>query len=199
MADAQPDPQHRYYGSSLVVANAAKAVGGSADLWVSDADGAARRAFAECGCPSKEISTPGFSSSDGFSVLSCDIDADLLLLDPFADFLRQRADEAIPLIPGFSIRAACVLFVLNLDPRNEVGRHYGELRSKHLPGAWSMHCPKLLGTVVRGEAKYEVEVLLAWASLGAHPRKGALRSRLASYAKCLSAILNTTITFQAAE
>jgi hypothetical protein len=197
--DAQPDPAVRYYGSSLVVLNAARAVGGSAIVWSSDSDPEARHALAECNSSLQDLKVPGFSSSDGFSILGCDVDADLLLLDPFADFLPNRADREIPRMANIASRMACVLFVLNLDPTNCVGRRYCSLRSKHLPSAWSLHCPRIPDTPVRGESRYEVEVLLAWQRLMDHPHRDILRNRLQSYANCLSAVMRTKITFSEAD
>ncbi len=197
--DAQPHPDERYYGSSFVVLNAAQASAAAARVWVADRDPETRNMFAVCQAPVEDLKAPGFSSSDGFSILGCQVDADLLLLDPFADFLRDRADEEIPRIANMSSRMACVLFVLNLDPSNSVGLRYKSLRSEHLPNAWSLHCPKLTGTRVRGESKYEVEVLLAWRRLADHPGRDVLRNRLESYAVSLSAVLHAKINFSEAD
>jgi len=193
--DAQPRPDERYYGSSFVVPNAAKAYGSSAKVWVSDSDPEARDLFRACRPPIEEIKTPRFSPSDGFSILDCQVDADLLLLDPFGEFLKERANSEIPKIADVSSRLACVLFVLNLDPSNRVGLQYRSLRSKHLPNAWSLHCPKLPGTPVRGEATYEVEVLLAWQRLVGHPGRDILKNRIKAYARSLSEVLNAEIKF----
>ena len=58
-------------------------------------------------------------------------------------------------------RAAVLLFALNLDPRNRVGRRFDALLEKHLCGAWRMTCPPLPGTAVRGESKHYAECVLA--------------------------------------
>jgi len=193
-SDAQSDPTNKYYGSAHVVLYAAQAVGASADVAVSDRDPEAREALVS-ESSMRSLVCPGFSPSDGFSILDADVEADLVLLDPFADFLKTRASDVIPKIADTSQRIACVLFVLNLDPSNRVGQDYQALRSAHLPTAWSLHCPKLLDRGVRGESRYEVDVLLAWEPLQNHPASGALRERLKSYADSLSEVLNTTITF----
>lgn len=190
LREAQRDPD-RYYGSANVVLNAAQAVGRSVHIRVSDQEPEARRAFVE---PIQQLEAEGFMPSDGFSVLDCGVEGDLLLLDPFGDFLPRQAHEVIPKIADMSARMACVLFVLNMNPRNTVGRRYEELRRKHLPCAWSLHCPKLTKSGVRGESRYEVDVLLAWRSLAEHPEKTGLRCRLESYAAALSGVLETKIT-----
>jgi hypothetical protein len=196
MRDAQPHPDRRYYGSSFVVINTtARSAGASAEVFVSDSDSEARDSFSECDPSLHDLEIPGFCSSDGFSILGSDVDADLLLLDPFADFLPKRARNEIPRIANASNRVACVLFVLNLNPANRVGQQYRCLRSKYLPTAWSLHCPKLRDAAVLGESRYGVDVLLAWQPLADHPKKDALRNRLRSYAGFLSEVLNTRVTF----
>jgi len=196
MRNAQPHPDRRYYGSTLVVLNAARAAGASADVWVSDSDPEARRAFRDCDPSIHDLTLPGFSPSDGFSILGADFDADLLLLDPLGDFLPRHAENEVSRIARASSRIACVLFVLNLDPTNRVGQRYQHLRSMHLPEAWSMHCPKLQSSGgLRGESRYEVDILLAWHRLADHPRKDALRNRLRLYAEALSAVLEAEVAF----
>jgi len=192
--DAQPDPANRYYGSSYVVLHAAQAVNASAEVFVSDSDAEARQAFAN-DLSLRALACPGFSASDGFSILGSAVEADLVLLDPFADFLPKRASDVIPRIAEACARIACVLFVLNLDPNNGVGQAYRRLRSTHLSTAWSLHCPRLLDHGVRGESRYEVEVLLAWRPLRDHPGTEALRARLDTLAHSLSVVLNAKITF----
>jgi hypothetical protein len=195
LRNAQPHPAQRYYGSSWIVLNTARSAGAAAEIWFSDSNPKARDAFSGCDSSFGELKAPGFRSTDGFSVLSSDIEADLLLLDPFPDFLPKRAANEIPRIANTSNRIACVLLVMNLNPANSVGQQYSRLRSKYLPTAWSLHCPKLRNTGVRGESGYEVEVLLAWRPLADHPRRTILLSRLRSYADALSGVLNTRITF----
>lgn len=161
---------------------------------MSDRDSEAREALA--GDPSiHSLACTGFSPSDGFSILGAAVEADLVLLDPFADFLPKRASDVIPRIADASERIACLLFVLNLDPGNRVGQQYLSLRSKHLSAAWSLHCPKLPDRGVRGESRYEVDVLLAWRPLRNHPATDALRERLKQYAHSLSEVLKAKITF----
>ena len=191
--DAQPEPVKRYYGSSYVVLHAARSAHASAEVWVSDSDPTARRAFNDS--PMRPLECHGFSPADGFSILDADFKGDLLLLDPFADFLPRRAAEVIPKIADVSDRIACVLFVLNLDPRNRVGQQYRSLRSQYLPWVWSLHCPKLPNRGVVGESRFEVEVVLAWRRLTDHPGRDSLRKRLQDYADLLGQVLNAKVVF----
>ena len=196
LRSAQRDPTHRYYGSAFVVFNAAKASGHLAEVFVSDSERAARDAFEETGF--KRLVCGGFSPSDAFTVLDADCEADLLLLDPFGDFLSRRATDVIPKIKASSKRLACVLFVLNLNPNNRVGKQYAALRAEHLSSSWSLRCPKLPNRGVAGESKYEVEVLLAWQRLNDHPKSLELHDRLNALAEHLSNVVGTSITFSAA-
>jgi hypothetical protein len=193
---AQADPSNRYYGSAFVVLNAARSIGGVADVFVSDSDPSARRAFDEVGL--KNLTCCGFSSSDGFTILDADCPGDLVLLDPFSDFLPKRAADVIPKISVASRRMACVLFVLNLDPNNSVGQRYRRLRTEHLASAWSLHCPKLPDRGVAGESRYEVDVLLTWQRLRDHPKRDQLRDRLGAFSTHLSSVLAAEIVFSAA-
>ena len=191
--DAQPDPVSKYYGSSYVVLHAARAAGSSAEVLISDAEPTRIQAFRKLGF--KHIACREFSSINGYSILNVDIDADLVLLDPFSRFLPDHALDVIPKIAAAAKRIACVLFVLNLNPNNYVGRRYDNLRLRHLPVAWALHCPKLPDQGILGESNYEVDVLLAWDSLLNHPARDVLRERLERYAIYLSRVLNAKITF----
>lgn len=194
LSDAQLDPAAKYYGSSYVVLHAAQAIGAAAEVSVSDRDPEAREALATASWM-RSLACPGFVPSDGFSILGAAVEADLVLLDPFADFLLKRALDVIPKIADSSERMACILFVLNLDPSNRVGQQYRNLRTTHLSTAWSLHCPKLPDRGVRGESRYEVDVLLAWRPLLKHAARDALRERLKSFAHSLSEVLSAKITF----
>jgi hypothetical protein len=162
-------------------------------VYVSDSNSAALVAFQD---PTlNRLECAGFSASDGFSILDAEIQGDLLLLDPFADFLPRRAVEVIPEIATASERIACVLFVLNLSPENRVGQQYRQLCSQYLPAAWFLNCPKLPHRGVEGESRYEVDVLLAWRGLAEHPARHELRKRINTYAQLLSGVLDAKITF----
>jgi hypothetical protein len=192
---AQNDPGIRYYGSSYVVNNTATKQSTQAEVFVSDGDQNAVQVLLH-ESPFHQLAAPGFNPADGYSILQADIQGDLVLLDPFSDFLPRKARAVIPQIAEACQTIACVLFVLNLDPDNSVGRRYRDLRLQWLPDAWSLHCPTLPhGTNVRGESTYEVDVLLAWEPLLNHPHRNILRERLSRYAEMLTVVLDVPVTF----
>lgn len=87
---------------------------------------------------------------------------DLVLIDPFSEFLKEEADKVIPQIKEVIEQgAAVILFALNLDPCNSVGRKFEKLLKDYLPKAWRMTMPPLRFTRIRGESKYHAEVILA--------------------------------------
>ncbi len=118
---------------------------------------------------------------------------DLVLLDPFGEFLRDRAPEVVPRMREAAKRGAVLLFALNLDPGNAVGRRFDQLLEQHLPDAWRMTCPPLpAGTGVKGESRYHADVVLA-APLLEHsgsPEAQRLRTRLTAFAKHLARALD---------
>ena len=84
-----------------------------------------------------------------------------------------------------------MLFALNLDPRNRVGRRFDALLQEHLRGAWRMTCPPLRGTAVRGESKHYAECVLAARPLlepEAVRDLDVLRERLTGFAERLAGV-----------
>ncbi len=82
---AQPEPEKRYYGSSHVVLHMAQAIGHDARVFVSDRDSDALEDLCDSGLV--KLCYSGFDPEDGFTILDTNIEANLLLLDPFEDFL----------------------------------------------------------------------------------------------------------------
>ena len=90
-------------------------------------------------------------------------------------------------------RAAVLLFALNLNPHNRVGRRFDALLKKYLQGAWRMTCPPLPKRGIKGESKYHAEIVLAarpFLEHGDSPDIVELRTRLKDFAKNLVDILN---------
>ena len=78
-------------------------------------------------------------------------------------------------------RAAVLLFALNLNPHNRVGRRFDALLKKYLQGAWRMTCPPLTKRGIKGESKYHAEIVLAarpFLEHGDSPDIVELRTRL---------------------
>ena len=67
-------------------------------------------------------------------------------MGPFNEFLPRRAPAVVPQMTAMAERAAVMLFALNLDPRNPIGRRFDALLEEYLRGAWRMTCPPLRGT-----------------------------------------------------
>lgn len=65
---------------------------------------------------------------------------DLILIGPYADFLkpgkdgRNRAEDILPIMGEIAQRSAVLLFSLNKDPFNRVGRRFDELQRENLGG-----------------------------------------------------------------
>jgi hypothetical protein len=190
---AQPHPAARYYGSGHLVRHAAQAIGQDAEVLASDRDPAARRDLVASGLTA--IQHPGFDPANGFSILSTEVDADLVLIDPFAPFLWEEAPLVLPQVDMASRRMAVVVFVLIQDPMNVDGRRYASLKARHLAHAWALHCPPLQQTGVKGESGYASEVLLAAPHLLTHPAAATLQDRLQRYAHRLTEVLEVPVRF----
>jgi hypothetical protein len=192
---AQPHLEARYYGSGHLVRHAAQAVGQQAEVLVSDGDPAARHDLVTSDLTA--LQHPGFDPANGFSILTTEIDADLVLIDPFAPFLWEEAPMVLPQVGTVSRRMAIVVFVLIQDPMNVDGRRYTTLKAHHLAHAWTLHCPALHHTGVKGESKYASEVLLVAPQLLAQPAAATLQDQLARYARRLTEVLEAPVRFSA--
>ena len=154
----------RYYGSGWVVRRAAEAAGKSTEVRFSDRDPEKRKTLSrEEGFV--EFTAKGFDPRDGYSVLNSInqkfADADLVLIDPFSDFLLCHQDGVTPRIAEVAERVAVVLFVLNKTPGNPIGKKWRRTKKKFLSNAWTLSCPRLSHSEIRGETDYDVEVVIA--------------------------------------
>jgi hypothetical protein len=102
----------------------------------------------------------------------------------------------IPKLETASKEMACVLFVLNSDPKNPEGIRLRRTSREALAASVGSFLFKTAETR-RGESNYDVEVLLAWDRLHAHPRQADLRHRLEFLAQALSRVLQEDIRFSA--
>lgn len=159
----------RYYGSSHVVWNIAKAKNKGAEVFASDKDKLARSDLEASGIRQIEDHCP----KNGFGILDKKHDErrfDLILLDPFADFLLnefghrretstahfESISESVGRNPGLCV----MLFVLVMEDTN-IFRQYDQERNKYSRRSFRLHCPKMeRRTGVDGEAGYDMEVLL---------------------------------------
>jgi hypothetical protein len=192
---AQPHPAARYYGSGHLVRHAAQAVGQQAEVLVSDRDPAALHDLVTSGLTA--LQHLGFDPANGFSILTTEIDADLVLIDPFAPFLWEDAPLVLPQVGTVSRRMAIVVFVLIQDPMNVDGRRYTALKVHHLAHAWTLYCPPLHHTGVKGESNYVSEVLLVAPQLLAQPAAATLQDQLERYTRRLTEVLEAPVRFSA--
>ena len=170
---AQPHWQNgnRYYGSSHVVRNVAKAAKAQAVVLASDKDELARGDLEASGIDLIETTFERYDPANGFGILDEQYDGrfDLILLDPFGNFLLNEFGRRNRTQTGHftSISRAvkrnsdlCVmLFVLDKKD-NHIHDSYLEEKEKLKDFSFSLRCPKLKKTGVRGEDGYNTEILL---------------------------------------
>ena len=169
---AQPDwrKNNKYYGSSHVVRKVAEAKDKDAVVFASDKDRLARSDLEASGIALIDKQFKGYKPKHGFDILNERYygEFDLILLDPFADFLLNEfggyrretstghfdsISEAVKRNPELCV----MLFVLHVEHFHN--RYVGE-RNKIRDFSFSMRCPKIEDTGVDGEAGYDMEVLL---------------------------------------
>ena len=195
--------ERRYYGSGLVVRRTADACGyPGVRVLASDKNPARRKRLRARGLSPLNEDFPGCGGDedefDGYAALDQIApgarDGDLLLIDPFEEFLPDRASAVVPRLAEMARRASVLLFALNPDPNDPDGRQFDDLLAGHLPGAWRMTCPPLSSeTGVRGESRYHADVVLAARAFrdAAHgPAVATLWTRLAEYSRHLAAALD---------
>lgn len=195
---------NRYYGSGMVARHAAEGRGlRSVRVLTGDRVPAHRARLRAAGLSMIEEDFPGWGLDAGHydayaalaEIAGCTDYNDLVLIDPFAEFLHRHARSVVPRLPELASRSAVLLFALNRDPRNRVGRRFDALLEEHLPGAWRLTCPPLPEQGVKGESKYHAEVVLAAPLLLAHRHSLettnvlTLRERVTEFAGHLSGVL----------
>ena len=193
--------ENRYYGSGFVARHVAESAGiERIRVLASDLDPARRAQLQAAGLAMVEEDFPSCAGQyDGYAALNeiaqCADDGDLVLVDPFADFLPRSARTVVPRLAELAGRAAVLVFVLNLDPGNRVGQRFDALLESHLPGALRLTCPPLPDQGVKGESKYHAEVVLAARALLPHGRSrqpssaATLQTRLAVFAEHVAGVL----------
>lgn len=203
LADAQGElGEGRYLGSAKLVQHLGGRIGNDkVEVHVGDADTGRSQGLAAAGlqsldalpaCPQGLAGQEGY---DAYAFLSAYIDQaeaqDLVLIDPFGEFLPDRSDRVIPQIEVLAACAAVLLFALNLDPCNSVGRRFDALLERHLPEAIIMTCPPLHKSGIKGESRHYADAVLASPVLGRDSdEKDALLTRLDSFATQLGQVLS---------
>lgn len=75
----------------------------------------------------RTIEAEGFDKTDSYSIVNVPLSADLLLMDPFQEFMSPKARTVLPKLMLLSKRMTVIVFVLNLNPGNRYGQGYREL------------------------------------------------------------------------
>ncbi len=198
---AQKDIDSRvYYGSGFVARHAAEDADGSIRVLTDDRDSERRERLQKAGFsmldeefPRCGVRSGEYDAWDAFAEIASVLDDDdLVLLDPYSEFLRDRAPSVVPQMAEAAARGAVLLFALNLDPGNRKGRQFDALLAQHLPGAWRMTCPPLRETGVCGESRFHADVVLAARPLlqeGGSPDVQRLRKTLTGFTRGLASVL----------
>ena len=201
LQDGQPDiGDGLYYGSGMLARNLGNSLGGHMSVFASDQNEERRERLRKEGLRPLEdafLQIGELGDYDAYRALEVIRDKnsrnDLILIDPFADFLEpdandcNRAESVLPMLSQIAKSSTIVLFVLNEDPFNCVGQRFDELLRNHLSGAFAMSCPPIRLSKVEGERTYYVDVVLAGPDLVGDPGEAAyLRCRLEILARKLA-------------
>ena len=191
--------ERRYFGSSKLVQNLEKLLGvGNVAVFADDCNSGRRERLRACDIrPSNKAfsDVPVHSNRYDAYVAFEEIAGrahkdDGALIDPFSEFLRDKAEMVVPRMEKMSERAAVVLFALNKDPGNCVASRFDDPLKNHLKDAWRMTCPPLPYRGIRGESQYHAEVVLAARDLrGDCPDTAGLKARLEDHAWKLAKVL----------
>ena len=189
--------KNKYYGSSHVVRNIAKARNRGANVLASDKDKLARSDLEASGIRPIEDHDP----KNGFGILDKKHDGrfELILLDPFGDFLRDEFGEhqetptshfesiskSVERNPGLCV----MLFVLDMKD-NDIHEQYVQQRSKYSGRSFCLRCPKMENTGVGGESRFNMEVLLISKRFAVRTNSvSELKSRLGKLRRALEDVL----------
>ena len=202
--NAQPHwrKNNKYYGSSHVVRNIAKARGKDEEVFASDKDKLARSDLEASGINLIDKQYNGYEPKRGFEILDERYYGafDLILLDPFADFLLNEfggfrresptghfdsISKAIKRNPELCV----ILFVLHVEGQHFHDRYVKE-RKKIQDYSFSMRCPKIRETEVDGEAGYDMEILMMSKQFSERDHSvSAMKDRLARLSQTLEEVL----------
>ncbi len=204
LQDGQPDIRAgKYYGSGMLARKLGDSLGRHVSVFASDRDQGRRKRLCEAGLRPLEEAFPQLGDPAGYDAYralevigSATTGDDLVLVDPFDDFLRpdsdgsNQAEQVLPMLGQIADRTAVLLFALNLNPDNRVGRRFAELLRHHLCGAVAMRCLPIRGSKIKGESRYHADVVLAGPDLVGDPSEAAdLRWRLELLARKLAEAL----------
>jgi hypothetical protein len=194
LARVQSAVPEEYCGSSLLMREAGKEFDVKVDVFVSDRDRSHLEKLIAAGFQAIEIED--FDKTNGYSIFDTQISGHLLLIDPFHHFIPDEAEGVIPKLPSFSNRMTIVLFVLNLKPHNKQGQRYRQLINQHCSGGWLAKCPPLVGSNVKGESGYHVELLIVPSTTLSENMKSELFSTFEAYCQKLGPVIGAKICLE---
>ena len=192
--------EDKYYGSSHLVRKVAEKHRLAVRIDISDNDPKAR-----CNL-GNSIKKHGFmelielpSDNNGYKILDNGQKYNLILLDPYSEFLRDEFyfdnrnkvfNQILNLIKTHKDLFIAV-FVLDMNSQNQVGRRFSSFKQKDLSNCtFSLRCPKLLGdTGIKGEDKFDSEILLISQQI-ANGKCDKLRESLRAFAKVATKALS---------
>ena len=201
LQDGQPDIRAgKYYGSGMLARKLGDRLGGHVSVFASDCDEGRRRRLRGAGLRPLEDAFPQLGEPGNYDayraldvIRSETTGNDVIMVDPFDDFLKpdvdgsNQAEHVLPMLGQIADRSAVLLFALNLNPRNPVGRRFDELLQNHLNGAVAMRCPAVRESEIEGESRWHADVVLAGTDLVSDPGEVAdLRRRLELLARKLA-------------
>ena len=201
LQDGQPDIRAgKYYGSGMLARNLGDSLRGRVTVFASDREEERRIRLRKAGLLPLEEAFPQLGAPDDYDayralevIRSETTSNDLVLVDPFDDFLKadidggNRAEHVLPMLSQMAARSTVVLFALNEDPFGREGRRFDELLQNHLNNAVVMSCPPVRPSRISGESNYHADVVLAGPELVGDPAAVAhLRCRLELLARKLA-------------
>ena len=201
LQDGQPDIRAgKYYGSGMLARNLGDSLGGLVTVFASDCKEERRERLRGAGLRPLEEAFPQLgkpANYDAYGALdvirSETTSNDLILVDPFDDFLEadtdggNPAEHVLPILGHIANGSTVLLFALNEDPFGREGRRFDELLQNHLNDAVVMSCPPIRPSKISGESNYYADMVLAGPELVGDPSEADyLRRRLELLARKLA-------------
>ena len=198
-----------YYNSVHIVARAVKEVAGKvkAKIYTSDKNEIARIDLEASKWKAPHFKLlgdkhPDFKCEDGYSIFKYANEFNLILIDPYSDFLRyakkhfNRINNIINENPTIFI----MVFILDMYTEQEkkqdtsegvkrVHDNYCKIRDTFKHCAFSLRCPAITESEVKGESKYDAEILIISKQFETNSKTAELQGELKSYADALAKVL----------
>lgn len=191
-----------YLNSGLIVAKAVEERGKKPEVWTSDRCLEMREKLqAEPSLRMLDTDLTGnYDNQNGYSILPHAGDFDLVLIDPFKEFLSCEAELGFPtltkikeIVESPAGRNTCIAVFIVAKRRDF--KQYNRFKKNLNNIALSLRCPKVKGSNIRGE-KSKTEMLLI-SAMFANGGGRELRERLGQFRNVVQEILPVNITMWA--